>query len=69
MSTYRTSDGDTVDFIVWKYYGKQTDRIVEQVLSANPGLSDYGTILPPNIDIVMPEIDVTVSATGTRLWS
>ena len=69
MTTYRTSQGDTVDFIVWNYYKKQSDRIVEQVLAANPGLSDYGTELPANIDVVLPEIDATATATGTRLWS
>lgn len=68
-TTYRTSDGDTVDSIAWKYYGNQTNRIVETVLAANPGLADYGTELPANIEIVLPEIDNTATATGTRLWT
>lgn len=39
MNSYRTKDGDRIDLICWKHYGSIGGRVVEQVLSANPGIS------------------------------
>lgn len=42
MQYYRSKEGDTVDRIVWLYYGRQNDGIVEAVLSANEALPSMG---------------------------
>jgi phage tail protein X len=70
MSTYRTKDGDTVDSIAWAYYGKQSGRVVEQVLEANPGLADEGPVLPAGLLIELPEVDEKQqdANTGVKLW-
>lgn len=65
---YQTRDGDTVDFVAWKYYGATDNRVVEQVLEANPGLADRGAILPGGIEIVLPEISKPATQKGIRLW-
>ena len=57
-----------VDRIVWQHYGRQNDRIVETVLEENPGLSDYGPILPAGVRIKLPEIDQEQKTESVRLW-
>lgn len=68
MNTYSTSDGDMADEIAFKQYGTTAGRVVEQLLDANPGLADRGPVLPAGVVIVLPGIDVTAKATGTKLW-
>jgi phage tail protein X len=66
--TYRTSIGDTADFIAWKQYGTQSGRVVEQLLDANPGLADYGPELPAGVLVTLPDIQLEAAATVVRLW-
>lgn len=68
MATYITRDGDTVDYIAWKFYGKQDRRTVEQVLEANHGLAGYGPTLPPNVRVELPDL-VAETVKGTKLWN
>lgn len=68
MATYTTKDGETVDYIAWKYYGTQDNRTVEQVLAANPGLAALGPELPPGMDIELPTLTATTVKTGLKLW-
>ena len=65
---YRSKDGDTVDRIVWQYYGRQSGRIVEAVLAANPGLSDLGPDLPEGVRIALPEVAEESTTASARLW-
>lgn len=67
MMEYRTSEGDTADYIAWKYYGTTDRRVVEQLLDANKGLADRGPVLPAGVIVRLPEIDTTV-VEGVRLW-
>jgi phage tail protein X len=68
MKTYIASEGDTVDFIVWRAYGAQNARLVERVLAANPGLADLGAILPSGTVVTLPALDTVAETTGVRLW-
>jgi phage tail protein X len=54
MPSVRAQQGDTVDAICWRYYGR-TAGVVEQVLDANPGLAALGPVLPMGSLITMPE--------------
>lgn len=69
MQTYRTSDGDTVDYIAWKYYQTLEGRVVEQLLEANPGIADLGPVLPAGVLLTMPDIAPEQHEQGARLWS
>jgi phage tail protein X len=64
---YRTIEGETIDAICWKYYGK-TEGVVELVLEANQGLADYGVILPDGVEILLPEDKTEDSSEGFSLW-
>lgn len=55
MDTIRATQGDTLDAICWRYYGR-TAGVVEQVLEANPGLASLGPVLPMGTLIRMPAV-------------
>ena len=67
-ATYLSKSGDVVDEIVKSYYGTLKGRMVEQVLDSNPGLADYGPILPYGVSIVLPDIQTPVQEASIRLW-
>ncbi|MDX7721787.1 tail protein X [Aeromonas caviae] len=69
MQTYRTSDGDTIDYIAWKFYQTLEGRVVEQLLDANPGIADLGPALPAGVLVNMPDIVPQQQEQGVRLWS
>ncbi|TDF86294.1 tail protein X [Pseudomonas sp. H9] len=54
MSTVIANQGDTVDAICWRYYGR-TAGVTETVLDANPGLADYGPIIPHGTQVTLPD--------------
>lgn len=65
---YTTRDGDTVDLIANKVYGRTTGQIVEIILDANPGLSARGPILDAGVIIALPDIPEPEQSQGVRLW-
>ncbi|MEQ8257550.1 MAG: tail protein X [Roseovarius confluentis] len=65
---YRSSDGDVVDAIVWRHYGRQDAGLVSGVLEANPGLSALGAILPAGVSIVLPPEPAAPELETVRLW-
>ncbi|NKC15884.1 MAG: phage tail protein [Gammaproteobacteria bacterium] len=64
---YRTHDGDMVDAICWRHYGRQSGA-VEIVLEANPGLADAGVTLPAGVLIQLPTLPEPRAAQTVRLW-
>jgi len=68
VTTYTTTDGDTLDAICWKFYDQQSGA-VETVLVANPGLAAKGTILEAGVVITLPEIDTSGKTEGVSLWT
>jgi len=54
MASLRAQQGDTVDAICWRHYGR-TAGVVEQVLDANPGLADLGPVIPLGTQVQLPE--------------
>jgi phage tail protein X len=71
-ATYRTKDGDMVDLICFRHYGR-TAAVTEAVLAANPGLAARGPMLPAGVEIVLPDFgtpeDRPVEKETVRLWS
>lgn len=68
MMTYVTSDGDTAEYIAWKYYGNQDQGTVETLVDANKGLADIGPLLPAGLVINLPEISTPATQQGIKLW-
>lgn len=70
MAQYLTREGDMVDRICWKFYGRQSGA-VEAVLEANPQLADHGPLLPAGLVIDLPtlaEPEESETESG-RLWT
>lgn len=65
---YRTKDGDTADMIAWQFYGTTDGQVVERLLQANPGVADYGPVLPSGVIIILPELPAVGQTKGVRLW-
>lgn len=53
---YRTKEGDVVDAICYREYSNAA--LFVQVYEANPGLVDYGPVLPGGLLIELPDISV-----------
>ncbi|MEH6565108.1 MAG: tail protein X [Halopseudomonas sp.] len=68
METIHANQGDTVDAICWRYYGR-TAGVTEAVLEANPGLADLGPILPMGQTVHLPAITQQAEQqTAVNLW-
>lgn len=70
-TTYTTREGDTVDYVAWKFYGSTDNLKTEAILNANHGLADYGPTLPANLTITLPDMPTTamIQTQGIRLWN
>ncbi|AXF77460.1 tail protein X [Erwinia tracheiphila] len=58
--------GDTVDLLCWRHYGT-TQGVTENVLSANPGLSQQ-VFLDAGQEIELPEITRSTQRETVQLW-
>lgn len=65
-TTYRTREGDVLDYICWRHYG--TTNVIERVLDENMNLAEYGTIFPSGVIIELPEISVQTEVEAESLW-
>lgn len=66
FEVYRTREGDTVDLIAFRRFGKH--GMEAAILEANPYLAALGPILPANIRIWIPVPEVADRASGQNLW-
>lgn len=65
---YRTRDGDTVDWICWRAYGRLSQGLVETVLAANRGIADHGPLLPAGLLLTLPDVEQPAPSRRVRLW-
>ncbi len=66
MAEVRTVEGDVLDEICWRHYGRED--AVPAVLRANPGLAASPTEMPAGILIVLPTLPDPAAAPVDRLW-
>lgn len=64
---YVTKDGDMLDDICWKHYGR-TSGAVEKVIEANPHLATAPLQLVANVSVTLPDIAKESEETLTNLW-
>ncbi len=68
MTQVISIQGDSVDSVCWRYYGRSSG-VVEQVLQANPHLAQLDIILPIGTPINLPIIDTpTKQKVSVQLW-
>jgi phage tail protein X len=67
-----SSDGVSVDLVIWQTYRKPMPSLLEQTLDINPGLAGLGPILPLGTRFKLPTVRPPVAPTRTdvvHLWS
>lgn len=68
-ATYITKADDALDQIIWRYYNRQDNGLLEAVLEANRGLADYGPVLPAGITIILPVAEASQPAERLQLFA
>jgi len=63
---YRTKDGDVLDKIAYKQYGRES--AVDELLEANPQLVEIGPVFPGGLVIELPEIIEKPTKQTISLW-
>ncbi|MEA1606160.1 tail protein X [Pseudomonas spirodelae] len=66
-TTLRALQGDTVDALCWRHYGR-TAAVTEAVLDANPGLADHGAQIPQGTAVLMPDEAPQPQRQMVNLW-
>lgn len=66
-SRYVAADGELLDEIAWRHYGRQDGGVVEKVLEANPGLI-AGAELSAGDEVLLPYVDFNPIKDGVKLW-
>lgn len=69
MVYYLSKEGDVLDAIVWRHYGRQDQGLVVRVLEANRNVADSGFVLPEGTRIALPDLDLAATEPVVRLWS
>lgn len=67
MKTYETIDGDAVDAIALRVYGRSAGA-TEAIYRANPGLADRGPLLPAGLTIRLPTLRERPASRIVRIW-
>ena len=65
---YTTKDGDRLDELVYKRYGKERGA-VEWLFSNNAHLRDQPVMLPAGIEINMPPLPEKATVVTVNPWS
>ncbi|PIE13846.1 MAG: phage tail protein [Rhodobacterales bacterium] len=65
--TYRTIEGDTIDAIAYRHYGRHQGT-TEAIMDANPGLAALPLILPVDTLLTLPDIDDTTPVQTVKLY-
>lgn len=60
--------GETVDLMVWRHYGRIWPGLVEAVLRDNPGIADIGPVLPTGTRLVMQDYQPPRRSRMTRIY-
>lgn len=63
-------DFTTLDFLLWKRFGKETRGAVDETLALNQDQAELGPILPvgTKVDIKIPDVKAEPVIKIVRLW-
>jgi phage tail protein X len=67
MTIYTTVDGDVLDLIAHRHYGR-TNGVLERVLARNRHLENYDAILPNGVRIMLPVIPNPKNNQKIKIW-
>ena len=62
MRSVRSIAGDTVNQLLYRSLGRSDDAAEEALWLLNPGLAEYGPVLPAGVRVVLPELEEKAKA-------
>ena len=69
MNEAQTIEGDTIDYLLFRVFGRVDEALLEQTFELNVELSEYGPTLPAGVTVKLPEVPATTEAATIHLWS
>jgi len=67
VQTYRTIDGDVLDAVIKRFYGRGPDALAA-VLDANPHIRHAPAVLPAGLEITLPHLPAPKPKPIIQLW-
>lgn len=64
----RSRDGDTVPLILLQNLQRDDDEAEEAIYQLNPGLEQYGPVLPAGVEIKLPTLAKPEPAKVVNVW-
>ena len=68
MNAVLSRDGDTASQILWLVLSREDDEAEEALYELNPGLEQYGPVLPAGINIKLPDLEDPAPAELVNVW-
>ncbi|MGB3127643.1 MAG: tail protein X [Pseudomonas sp.] len=62
MRRVRSIAGDSVNLLLYRELGRCDDAAEETLWRSNPGLAEYGPVLPAGVWVIVPEMATRPSA-------
>nr|WP_275447108.1 tail protein X [Pseudoalteromonas sp. Of7M-16] len=68
VTVIRSRDGDTVAIVLFQALGRADDDAEEALYELNPGLEQYGPILPAGVEIHLPVLAESEPKKVVNIW-
>lgn len=68
MNETTTLDGETLDFVIFRVFGRVDEHLLEMTYQLNPELAEYGTVLPAGVVVILPPHPTTHENPTIHLW-
>lgn len=69
MRRVRSIAGDSVNLLLYRELERCDDAVEEALWQLNPGLAEWGPVLPAGVWVVLPEVDSkTLASTPVSAW-
>jgi phage tail protein X len=69
MHRVRSIAGDSVNLLLYRELGRCDDAAEEALWQLNPGLAEWGPVLPAGVWVVLPELDLKpVAIPAVSAW-
>ena len=62
MRRVRSIAGDSVNLLLYRELGRCDDAAEEILWRLNPGLAEFGPVLPAGVWVIVPEVDTRPAA-------
>ena len=68
MKQTTTLQGETLDFVIFRSFGRVDAELLDQTYQLNPELAEFGTTLPEGIVVKLPDMPASTEKPTQHLW-